>query len=292
VSALAAGASETASTTVTIPSTATTGNYNILAVADGAGVVGEAQENNNTRATPVQLGGDLALMAVSAPTAGAAGTSIQVTDTTRNQGSSAIGASTTGFYLSVDIFFDPSDVALGSRSVPDLAAGAASTATTTVGLPASTAPGTYYLLAVADAPNVLVETAEWNNVKGTSIVIGGDLTVTASSAPGSAPAGSTITVTDTTMNKGMSAVGATTTRVYLSSNNYWVDPNDVMVGARDVPSLTPNGSSAGSISVVIPANLPPGGYYMIVKADADGVVAEGQETNNERFMWIQIGPPQ
>jgi len=59
---------------------------------------------------------------------------------------------------------DASDVPLGSRAVPALAAGASNSGSTAVTIPTGTASGTYYILAVADADNVVVETGENNNV--------------------------------------------------------------------------------------------------------------------------------
>ena len=44
---------------------------------------------------------------------------------------------------------------LGSRTVPDLDAGAASSGSTTVTIPSGVAPGLYYLIARADADNAV-----------------------------------------------------------------------------------------------------------------------------------------
>ena len=62
--------------------------------------------------------------------------------------------------------------------------------------------GTWYVLARADADEVVTETQETNNVASDSIVIGPDLDVFAFSAPATGGAGLPITVTDTTKNLG------------------------------------------------------------------------------------------
>jgi hypothetical protein len=67
---------------------------------------------------------DLIVSALTAPATGGAGAALAVTDTTKNQGSGAAEKSTTAFYLSTNTLLDKSDVLLGSRTVPPLAAGA------------------------------------------------------------------------------------------------------------------------------------------------------------------------
>src|SRR5262249_7320120 len=93
---------------------------------------------------------DLVVSALTAPATGGANGSIAVSDTTLNQGAGPAVASVTAFYLSTNTTLDASDVALGTRNVPSLAAGASSSATTTLTIPAGTAGGTYYVLAAAD----------------------------------------------------------------------------------------------------------------------------------------------
>src|SRR5262249_41192759 len=85
------------------------------------------------------------------PRPSGAGGSFSVTDTVQNIGVAAAGASTTQYYLSLDVFRNTADKRLmGSRSVPSLPPGATSTGSVTVTVPGSTASGTYYVLACAD----------------------------------------------------------------------------------------------------------------------------------------------
>ena len=77
---------------------------------------------------------------------------IVVNDTTKNLGGGAASASVTRFYLSTDTVLDGNDTTLaGSRDVGVLDAGATSSGSTTVTIPASTPAGSYYILAKADA---------------------------------------------------------------------------------------------------------------------------------------------
>jgi hypothetical protein len=168
---LAAGVSNTGSTTVTIPTTTAVGNYYILARADANGVVPETNETNNLKTKALSLGPDLIVSALSGPASAGAGTPIAVTNTTKNQGGSGAGASTTKFYLSTNTTFGTGDILLGSRSVPSLAAGASSAASTSLTIPAGTAPGNYFLLAVSDATQVVKEAKEGNNLKSGALTI-------------------------------------------------------------------------------------------------------------------------
>ncbi len=289
VPALAAGASHTASTALTLPAGTTAGAYYILARADADSAVAETQESNNLGFALLQIGPDLLVSAVSAPSSAGAGSTVTVTDTVKNQGGGAAGASTSRFYLSANGALDPGDVELGLRAVPALAAGASHTASTPLTIPAGTVAGAYYLLARADADSVVPETQETNNVAFAFLQIGPDLAVTAVSAPATAAAGGPITVTDTVKNQGAGPAGASTTRFYLSANGVF-DAGDVELGSRAVPALAAGASHMGSTALTIPAGTPTGAYYLLARADADSVVPETQETNNVAFAYVQIGP--
>ena len=164
----------------------------------------ETAETNNMGVRSVVIGSDLSVSAITAPTKGAAGSSIVVTDTTTNQGGGDAPASTVAFYLSTTSVGGPSDVLLdGSRGVPALAPGTSSTGPTTVTIPAGTAAGTFYIIAKADAANVVTETNEANNTRSKSISIGPDLTFSSLSlSPITVAAGGTLTVSDTVTNQG------------------------------------------------------------------------------------------
>lgn len=219
VGALAPGVSSPGSATVTIPAGTAAGTYYLFAKADGEEAVIEDRESNNLYAVNITIGADLAISAFTAPTDAGAGSSITLSDTTRNQGTGTAVASTTSFYLSVDALLDSGDALLGSRAVPELAAGATSSGSVTATIPAGTATATYYVFAKADAGELVSEVSEANNTSMRTLRVGPDLQVSAFSAPATAGAGATISVTDTTRNQGGGAAPASTTRFYLSANN-------------------------------------------------------------------------
>ena len=287
VPALAAGASSPGSITITIPEATATGTWYIIARADGEGVVSETSESNNTASRPIMVGPDLDITALSAPTAAAVGQTIVVTDTTKNQGAAAAGPSLTLIYFSANGAIDASDIPIGSRSVPALGAGESSSGSTTITIPEGTAPKTWYIIAKADGEGALTETSETNNTFTRTIYIGPDLAVTALSAPATAAAGQTISVSDTTKNKGAGAAGPTLTEFYISANSV-LDASDILIGSRGVPALGAGESSSGTAAVTVPLGTAAGTWFIIAKADAGGAVAETWETNNTYSRSIKI----
>ena len=77
------------------------------------------------------------------------------------------------FYLSTDPIINAADKLLtGSRTVTTLLPGASSPGTTTVTVPTTVMPGTYYIGAIADTANVQPESNEGNNsLAGTIITV-------------------------------------------------------------------------------------------------------------------------
>lgn len=289
VPALAAGSSSSGTAAVTVPAGTPTGTYYLLARADAGEAVTEAQETNNTRWAQLQVGGDLVVSAVSGPARAAAGASIVVNDTTRNQGAAGVGASSTMFYVSANFSLDASDIRIGSRPVPALAAGASHAASTAVTLPADLPAGTWNVLAHADGESEVVETQESNNIRAFSLQVGPDLRVTSFSAPSTGTAGSSLTVTDTVTNSGAAAAGASRVRYYLSINSRFETTDLVLAEARAVPALAPAAASAGSTTLSLPSTLAAGRYYLFAVADGDGAVPESSEINNTAIRIIDIG---
>jgi subtilase family serine protease len=288
VQALAAGASSSGSTTVTIPEGTATGTWYIVAKADGEEAVAETAETNNTYSRSIKIGPDLDITALSAPAAAAPGQTIVVTDTTKNAGGGQAGPSLTQFFLSANSTVDTSDILLGSRSVPTLAAGASSAGSTSITIPEGTASSAWCLIAKADGEGVLSETSESNNTYPRTLKIGADLDITALSAPTAAAAGQTIVITDTTKNVGAGAAGPTVTRIYFSANGS-IEGTDMM-WSRSIPALGAGESSTGSTAITIPEGTAPRIWYLIAKADGEGILAETVETNNTFSRSITIGP--
>ena len=69
-----------------------------------------------------------------------------------------------------DAAITTADLRLGTRSVGSLAAGAVSSATTSVTIPPTVAAGTYYVGAVADYANTAQESNETNNARVGNVI--------------------------------------------------------------------------------------------------------------------------
>jgi len=251
--------------------------------------VPELQEVNNLLSRTIQIGPDLTIASLTVPDAGA-GQVVTATDTTRNAGGGASGASTTSYYLSANSVLDASDVLLGSRAVAPLAPGATDTGSASLTIPAGTPAGLYYVFAKADAGDAVGEVFESNNTLYALMRVGPDFVIAALTVPGTASAGATITVTDTTRNIAAGTAPASTTRLYLSTNAS-LDASDVPLASRAVPVLASGASDTASTSVTIPAGIAAGTYYLIAGADADNSVGELQEGNNTFARTLQVTVP-
>jgi subtilase family serine protease len=286
---LAAGASSAVSTPITVPASTATGSYYVIANADYDAQISESNETNNVRVSALlRIGPDLTESGTTVSSTAAAGGTIVVGDTAKNQGAGDAGPSTTAFYLSTTSVFNASAVRIGQRPVPALAAGATNAASTPIALPANLATGNYYVFAGADGDSTVAETFETNNVSfGALVRVGPDLTVSSLGPPASFVTGVAATVNTTITNGGGGAAPATTVKFYLSTN-LTVDASDIVVGSRAVATLLAGQSDAGPASILIPSGTAAGTYYLIAVADDGNVVVETNETNNTRLAAIVV----
>jgi hypothetical protein len=170
---LAVGGSSSGTIGVTVPTSSAPGTFHVLACADDTSLVIESNETNNCIASTLTIQitkPDLVVISISNPPAGAsAGSAFSVTDTTKNQGNGSANSSTTRYYLSLDTSKDAADRLLtGSRGVGILAAGASSTGSLNVSIPAGTPSGLYWLVACADDTSFINESSEANNCLASS----------------------------------------------------------------------------------------------------------------------------
>jgi subtilase family serine protease len=94
------------------------------------------------------------------------------------------------------------------------------------------------------------------------------------------------------VNLGAGLSAPSTTRFYLSANISFEATDLLVSGSREVPELAADATSAGSTVITIPPGTAAGAYYLLARADADGVVAESLETNNVRIVRkIQVTTP-
>ncbi|MBI4597763.1 MAG: peptidase, partial [Candidatus Omnitrophica bacterium] len=180
-----------------------------------------------------------------------------------------------------------------------LAIGASSTLTTTLTIPATLAPGTYTLGAIADYTNRRAETTETNNsLSATQLVItpGADLVMTALSGPATATRGTSVVLSSTVTNHGPGSSAGFYVGLYLSTDPV-ITTADRRLGYRWVSSLgaagTATASSTASTTVTIPTAVTAGPYTLGAIADFEipNRVKESNETNNALAgSQITVGP--
>ncbi|MEW6324916.1 MAG: CARDB domain-containing protein, partial [Nitrospirota bacterium] len=284
---LAGGGSATETLSLFIHDSIQPGEYYLCAKADADSYVIEFNEANNVLCTPVTI--TLPDLVVTSVTAGAisvnAGSPLSVTVTIENVGGSAPpGLFTSGVYLSTDNQITASDALVASLTTTALPPGENESKTIVVTIPAGQAPGVYYLGAIADPGNGVLEDVESNNsLAGSQITVtagSADLVVAALSGPADAASGGTITLSSTVANQG---AGSPTrdffVRFHLSSDAV-ITESDFGLGGRPVGPLPAGGASSESTMVSIPAGLPAGVYYLGAIADPGHQVPEGDEGNN------------
>lgn len=110
--------------------------------------------------------GDLIVSRVQGPATALEYENIEVSATVRNQGGRSTGSCRVNFYLSLSSAIGSKDALLGYASVPQLDQEEEYTARATVQLPAIGAERDFYVNALADAEEKVVEASEDNNTDG------------------------------------------------------------------------------------------------------------------------------
>jgi subtilase family serine protease len=263
-------------------------------MADSGGAVTEGNEKNNSSCIGGTIHVTQADLIMTDVTPNAAtvnqGATISVTDTVKNQGFLSTGVGfKIGYYLHPTV---GADVAISTtRSVAALAAGASSSGTTNLTVPATTPANSYSVCAKADSGSVVVETNENNNTlcsTATFAVPAADLVVTVlSTTATTVKAGATAALTNAIKNQGGSKAGTFVVAFHLSTNTTYGDSDDyVSSKTRTIGALAIGATNSTATYVTVPAATPPGTYHICAKADDDITntyhVDESDETNNTR----------
>jgi hypothetical protein len=258
VPSLAPGASSSAATSLVLPAGTAPGSYYVIAKADGDLAVPETQEANNLALAALQVGADLVISSVAAPSTAGAGLSISVSDTTRNAGAAEAAASVTRFYLSVDVAIDASDTLLGSRA----------------GTGAGGRGQQQRLDAARDPCGHAARPALRDRAGGRRGRAGRDLgaqqrqlrvrpgrsrsrRAVADGARHGGERGARSWSPTRRSTRARARRQATTTKFYLSSNVN-LDGTDVLLGSRAIPALAGGVNSSAATSLVLPAGTAPG----------------------------------
>lgn len=298
INSLVAGGTFTTDMTFDLksPTLITPGIYYLGAVADNSNGLVEADETNNATAGTIITVTQVADLVVDAISTTATtvewGHPITAHVEVRNQGTSYVNGHNTGFYLSADSVITTDDIPVGGTWINSLNAGGVFTADVTFNVKSwkSIVPGTYYLGAVADNTNRIIETNETNNgTAGTMITVTqvADLVMDVISTTATTVEwGHPITIHVEEHNQGTSYVNGSLTSFYLSSDPL-ITTSDIRVGSVWLQYFYGGDTYAADLTfdLISTTRIVPGSYYLGAIADSGGLINETDETNN-----TAIGP--
>ena len=267
---------------------------------DSAHEVPESNEANNLAYASVALqvnASDLVPLEINGPATALAGQTVPLVFTLTNRGSTpATGPWANQFLLAADGAGNGAQ-ALGSAVFSNtLAVGGWATVTQMVTLPSATL-GARYLGVTTDSANQVPEANENNNTAfaPTPVAISGpDLAALRLEAPAGVTFAQTFTVTFAVTNLGATSAGATwNDRLYFSASSNSLAGATLLATLAGPSPLEPGAGYTRTPSVTIPltANSTPGGYYLVVVADAAGAQVEMTTANNSLATPIALTLP-
>ncbi|MFQ5470560.1 MAG: DUF2341 domain-containing protein [Gammaproteobacteria bacterium] len=288
---LSTGATDTASTTITIPGpgVAAAGDYWLVAKADINTAINETDENNNigvsTGVINITDAPDLVASVLSGPATAVAGSNITVNYTVDNVRAPDVTSFDIDFVLSTDTTIgNGDDIPLtGTETVASLLGNTSVANAVSVTIPNTITIGNYYIGMNTDSGSVITELDETNNTLASVATIAvtqiPDLIVSAISGPAGVTSGETITLSNTVENLNSVAAGSFTVSYYLSTDTA-ITTSDVLIGSRVISSLAANSNDVDTTAVTIPTLTSSGVYYFGAIADTAVAVIESDETNN------------
>ena len=213
-----------------------------------------------------------------------------------NKGTNGSQFNCIGYYLSTDNVWDAADAYLGASCQTLIFPGQSGTCSIMGTIPPFTAPGSYYLVLVADPLNAEQESDETNNVVSFPVAVatGGsvlpDLELWRPSLSFSTvPAGGSTGAFTFIFNRGPGSAGPYEIGFFLSADTVFSASNDVFLGLVTGGSLsTPSGTIHSAPVLTVPRSTAPGNYYLVLVADPRNVIAESNERNNSRALALRV----
>jgi hypothetical protein len=309
-STLAAGASYTTATTVTLPSLAA-GNYDLYFVADNNNDQGKINASiDNVASSPITVTGpNFSVKINSAPAAAVASgnNSIELSWTvTNNSATDAMGTWSDAIYLSPTPTlnlsnYDTTYWELGDFNKPlagPLNAGGSYTELHSMTIPVVPAAGTYYLIVEANYYGSQPVTSTANETASAAISLtlpAVNLVVTTATPSATAlVAGGSYTVDYTVQNQGSDPATASDwyDEIFLSSKQTF-DNSASYVGEYYYSSSNPllaNGTYSASVSITVAASASAGPQYLLIVPDTYQSQAE-TNTNNAYAVLVTVTLP-
>jgi len=212
------------------------------------------------------------------------GNKFTLSNTVKNQGLASAAGFTVAFSLSKDTTYGGTDdiVLTATRSVTSLAAGANSSASTSLTVPATTPLGSYYVCARADSGGTVQESAETNNSRCTTSPVQIallDLFMNAVSGPSATTTGKSFTVSYSVTNQGESSANKFYVGIYFSTDAN-ITSSDNLIAGEWITSLAGGATLTKNRTITLSTSIYPGTFYLGAIADRDYRVQETNEGNN------------
>jgi subtilase family serine protease len=213
-----------------------------------------------------------------------------------NNGTCTANATFTGFYLSTDSIFDPSDLLLKNDLADHVAPGKQNNNLTHLYIPASVTPGNYYLILKADNTAILNESNETNNFIHKAIQVMPSLVdlkpYSLSYYSGYYSymkfyPGGPVPVSSTLINVEYRNLDTSVVRYYFSTDTL-IDSSDAPLAYSYRGTNIPTRYFNHYDTLIVPAGISPGSYYLIMETDPLNMFAETNESNNVKYCPIQI----
>jgi hypothetical protein len=278
-------ASEIENISYTVPSG--TGTRYVLIKCDATNVLNESIENNNIVIIPVSVSTvtttpDLTIssMSISDLTPNV-GQTVLLSCTQNVSGATSTIGVTMEYRYSTDAIWSTDDVIIGNDISNIGTSPSSETESITFVFPSGT--GTRYLLAKADSPNLITESNENNNVFALPVVVAAAVTnpdITISSLASNATnvvQGQGVTVSCQQVISNPPTTTSSVSLEYRWSTDLTFSTSDLLIGTATSTLGGSVTSETENITFSIPDGL--GVRYLLVKADANNMITETNESN-------------
>jgi CARDB len=210
---------------------------------------------------------DLVVDSVAAESPALIGGQISVVAVVRNQGSGDAGSSQVAFVYALDPALSEGFVVGLLATAPAVGAGEAATVRRSVPVPAALSPGEYFVGAIADSGNSVIEADETNNRRSAEapiMVIGGEGTATFTPTGTATPTPPVATETSTATGTATRSPSATPSATPTAD----ASPTDTITPAASptatatpsataTPTVTPTQTNTGTVTPTLPPGTTP-----------------------------------
>jgi trimeric autotransporter adhesin len=273
-----------------IPSDIPLGKYYILAVADYNNTIDEFDESNNVKSLRIKISEptiDLYIFGFTVkPIISASDSYLGVDFYEFNSGNTSAATHSINYFLSTDSTYNSEDTFLSSSEVFSYSPANYAYLKPTIYLPASLPSGKYYIIAIADFSNKIVETNEKNNTHIVSINIAApsfDLAISTFIPSIKSSAGSYVYPTMYENDFGNGHTSPHYVGYFLSVDSVY-DVSDTFLAKEYVLATYGGNSTKLTPTLQIPINVSNGVYYIFAVADYQKSVLEINEKNNTVFI--------